>query len=434
MNKPTAIKRFIFLFVFMLIGFALTFCTFNIPFTNYTYNGFANSIKLGLDLKGGVLAVYDASPLEENSETDFDAQLNSTVARLQTILSNEGFSEAQVSIQQGSRIRVEVPDVEDPEAVFALIGEPAELEFKLTEDGDARLTGKHISSVQATYGPTSSSSDYEWGVTIKFSAEGGALFHTLTQEAVSGAGKIYIYANGEKISEPTVESAISGGSTVISGNYTQESAEEFALQIMSGTFSVKLTLSESAIVSATLGVNALQSGLIAGGIGVLFIFAFMIWRYRMMGALASFALCFYIILMIFLLQAIPLVQLSLEGIAGIILSIGMAIDANIIIFERIKEEFASGKRLAPSIRTGFKRGLPAIMDSNITTLISCLILIFFGTGSIQGFAITLFIGVALSMFSSLIITRGLSNMYYPINSTKPELYALKRGVLLDAAK
>lgn len=148
-----------------------------------------------------------------------------------------------------------------------------------------------------------------------------------------------------------------------------------------------------------------------------------------MGLLSSFALCFYVIIVLFLLMAIPLVQLTLEGIAGIILSIGMAIDANIIIFERIKEEYSAGKRLNLAIKTGFRRGLPAIIDSNITTFIACVILMIFGTGSIQGFAITLFIGVAVSMFSALVITRGLLNMYYPLNMTKAEHYALTREVI-----
>ena len=143
---------------------------------------------------------------------------------------------------------------------------------------------------------------------------------------------------------------------------------------------------------------------------------------------------FYIILYLFFLQAIPLVQLTLEGIAGIILSIGMAIDANIIIFERIKEEYATGKRLSTAIKTGFRKGMPAIIDSNITTFIASIILMIFGTGSIQGFAMTLFIGVAVSMFTALIVTRGLINMYYALNPNKAEFYSLRREVAFNDAK
>lgn len=429
MNKPTAIKRFIFLIVFMIIGFALTFGTFSIPFTNYTYNGFANSIKLGLDIKGGVLLVGEASPLEGENSGDFETQLNSTVTRLSNILAGEGYTEAQVTIQQGSKIRVEVPDIDDPEAVLNLIGTPAKIEFKLSSDYDSEavITGKHIKNVNASYQPSSeNTSEYEWGVVVDFTPEGEQLFYNLTNEALgTNDKKIYIYSNGEMISQPTVSKAIRG-STFISGSYDQEGAENFALQIMSGTFSVDLAWGETSVISATLGVDALKYGLIAGIVGLVLIFAFMCYRYRMMGLLASFALCFYVIILMFLLQAIPFVQLTLEGIAGIILSIGMAIDANIIIFERIKEEYATGKRLSSSIRVGFKKGMPAIIDSNITTIIAAIILMIFGTGSIQGFAMTLFLGVAVSMFTSLIVTRGLLNMYYPINSTKPNMYSLKR--------
>ena len=427
MNKPTAIKRFIFLAVFMVIGFVLTFCQFNIPFTNHTYNGFANSIKLGLDLKGGVLAVYEAT---DDGEADFEGRLNATVSRLQSILTSEGYSEAVVSIQQGKNIRVEVPDVDDPEAVFELIGEPASLEFRATEDGEAVLTGKHITKVYASY--QQGSTGLEYGVVVNFNAEGSQLFYDLTKQQEGST--IYIYSNDQVISAPTVNSAIAGGSTFISGSETYEDAEAFALQIMSGTFSVDLTLVENSVISATLGVDALRLGLIAGTIGIILMFVYMVLRYRMMGWIANFALCFYIILFMFFLQAIPIVQLTLEGIAGIILSIGMAIDANIIIFERIKEEYAYGKRIQPSINAGFKRALPAILDSNITTVIAAVILLLFGTGSIQGFAMTLLIGIVLSMFSSIVITKGMLNMYYPINSTDAKKYSLKREVALNGKK
>ena len=429
MNKPTSIKRFIILVVFMCLGFFLAFCSFEIPFTNYTYNGFANSIKLGLDIKGGVLLIGDAKPTEQSE--DFDKELTATVTRLTNILTSEGYTESVVTTQQGNRIRVEVPDVNDPETVLGLIGTPAKIEFKLEKDGDARITGQDTKNVYASYQKSSDASDYEWGVTVEFTNKGEEKFYRLTQEAAakssSGENKIYIFSNGTEISEPTVNKAIHG-STFISGSYDEQGAKDFALQIMSGTFSVDLNWGETSVISATLGVNALKYGLIAGVVGLVLIFMFMCWRYRMMGLLSSFALCFYVIIVLFLLMAIPLVQLTLEGIAGIILSIGMAIDANIIIFERIKEEYRAGKRLNLAINTGFKRGLPAIIDSNITTFIACIVLMIFGTGSIQGFAVTLFIGVAVSMFSALVITRGLLNMYYPLNMSKPEHYALTREV------
>lgn len=425
MNKATSIKRFIFIGIFLIIGIILAFGQFNIPGTNYTYNGFANSIKLGLDLKGGVLAVYEASSLKEGDDADFDQKLIATKQRVSDLITKE-YTEAVISIQQGNRIRVEVPDVSDPEEIFDLIGKPASLEFKKENSATAEavLTGQNIKSVQAGQ-QQNSSGQLEYGVSITFDAEGAQKFFELTTEQQGKS--IYIFKNGELFSSPTVNSAIAGGTTFISGSMDDyQAAEDFALQILSGTFSVNLTLLENTVVSATLGDNALLYGLIAGAVALVLIFAFMIWRYRMMGVMACIALCFYTILMLFFLQAIPLVQLTLAGIAGIILSIGMAIDGNIIIFERIKEEYASGKRIAPSMRAGFKRALPAILDSNITTIVVALVLALLGTGSIQGFAITLLIGVVLSMFSSIIITRGLLNLYYPLNMTDAKKYSLRR--------
>ena len=426
MNKPTAIKRFVLTIVFVAIGFVLTFCQFNIPFTNYTYNGFVNSIKLGLDLKGGVLAVYEASELE-SSEINFDDALEATRTRLYALITQD-YTEAQVSIQQGNRIRVEVPDVSDPEQIFDSIGKPAKLEFKLENsvEAEAILTGSNINNVYASY----NNQDGEWGVSVVFDAEGKQIFAETTSAHVGDS--LYIFVNNELISSPTIKEAISGGSTFISGSYTQQTAEQFATQIMSGTFSVNLTLLENSIISATLGENALKYSLIAGIVGLLLIFIFMIWRYRIMGVIASSSLCVYVLLMLFFLQAIPGVQLTLAGIAGIILSVGMAIDGNIIVFERIREEYAMGKRIEGSIKSGFRRATPSILDSNITTIIAAIILWIFGTGSIQGFAITLLIGLVLSVFNSLALSRGFFALYYPFNSTKPKIYGLSREVSANA--
>ena len=427
MNKPTAIKRFIFIGIFLVLGFVLAFAQFNIPFTHYTYNGFANSIKLGLDLKGGVLAVYEAT-LREGDEGDFEQKLLATKTRITDLVTAE-YTEAIISIQDNNRIRVEVPDVDDPEEVFALIGEPATLEIKEEEDTateihDAVITGENIVTAYASQQQTSDGT-YEYGVSIEFDAEGAQLFYELTKE--NEGEQIYIYINGELFSAPTVNEAIAGGKTFISGSMdTYEDAEAFATQILSGTFSLDLTLLENTVVSATLGVDAIKYSLIAAAIALVLIFAFLCWRYRMMGAMASIALCFYVILMLFFLQALPFVQLTLAGIAGIILSIGMAVDGNILVFERIKEEYATGKRIAPAIRGGFKKSMSAILDSNITTVVVSVILLLLGTGSIRGFAMTLLIGVLLSMFTSLVVTRSLLNMYYPINSTKASHYNLKR--------
>lgn len=413
------------MFVLLAFGMVASFVSFdfNSPFNGqpYTYNGFVNSISLGLDLKGGALAVYEASPIEGDSNADMDSRINATKARLQSLLTGKGFPEAVVS-SQGNRIRVEVPDVADPQAIFNIIGQPASLEIKDVNDINAApiLTGRHIRHVYATM------QNGEPGVVIEFTPEGSTLFFEMTSNLVGQS--TYIFINGKLESSPTVNSAIAGGSTFISGGSMNnlEEAEKFATMILSGTFSVNLKLIENAVISATLGQEALQLAIIAGAIGFLLVLLFMAFVYRGLGVVAGIALLFYFVLMLFFLQAIPLVQLTLPGIAGIILSIGMAVDGNIIMFERIKDEYRLGKRIPAAVNAGFKKSLGAIVDASLTTLIVAFVLLIFGTGAIQGLAITLIIGITLSMFTSLVVTRTLIKLYLPINSTNAKTFGLRR--------
>lgn len=415
-KKRSKIKLIILAFV-AAIGIFLTCFSFNIPFTHTTFKGFANAIPMGLDIKGGVLAVYEANVAEEY-QGEFDTRLDATILRIEDFLVNQGYSEASVSKQGSNRIRIEVPDVNDPDTIFELIGEPADLYITDTEGGEAQITGEHIKSCEASY------QNNEWGVVIKFNDEGKELFSTITSNNVGS--QIYIYIDGSLYSAPTVSEAISGGTTFINGMGSQSSAETYAMKILSGTFQVDLSVVSNSVVSATLGADALKYGLIAGAVGLVAIFVFMICVYGMLGVLADFALVFYIILFAFFLQAIPLVQLTLPGIAGIILTLGMAVDGNVIIFERIKEEYRKGKKIPASVKAGYKRALSSILDGNITTIIASIVLYILGSGSIKGFAVVLFIGTAIALFTSTVVTRGLVNLYLPINSTKPKLYKLKR--------
>ncbi len=414
-KKRSKIKLIILAFVAAL-GIFLTCFGFRIPFTTTYFKGFANAISLGLDIKGGVLAVYEAN-VEDKYQDEFNTRLDATIMRIEDFLVNEGYTEAAVSKQGSNRIRIEVPDVNDPDAIFALIGEPAELYITDTEGGEAILTGEHIKSCEAAY-------NEEWGVSLEFNDEGKELFSTLTSEHVGEA--IYIYIDGTLFSSPTVNEAISGGKTFINGMGSQEGAETYAMKILSGTFQVDLSVVSNSVVSATLGADALKYGIIAGAIGLIAIFVFMVCVYGMLGLLADFALVFYIIMLMFFLQAVPLVQLTLPGIAGIILTLGMAVDGNVVIFERIREEYSKGKKIPASVKAGYRRALSSILDGNITTIIAAIVLYILGTGSIKGFAVVLFIGTILSLFTSTVVTRGLINMYLPINSTKPKLYKLKR--------
>ena len=423
MTKKRATKSIVFIVLLLIVGILLAFCRFEIPFTNQTYNGFINSIKMGLDVSGGVTAVYDAKLADENSDVDLDTAIQSTINRLESILADRGYTEATVTTQQGNRIRVEVPDVEDPQEVFDLIGNPAKLSFKTEEDPNAesKITAADIKSIKYDF------QNNEHGVAIDFNSEGSLKFSELTEELVSSGGSVYVYIGDELYTTLSVKEHITGGSTFISGGMdTRAEAEEFALRIMSGTFSAELSLYESSIVSATLGMDAISTGLIAAIVGLLLIFIFMAVMYRTFGLMADIALMFYVILVLFFLQAIPLVQLTLPGIAGIILSLGMAVDANVIIFERIKDEYRHGKRIPASVKGGFKRSTTAILDSNITTLMVCIVLYILGTGAIKGFAITLFIGIVVSMFTAIFVTRWLINICLAFNSSKEEYYNLYR--------
>ena len=432
MSKRSSARKFALLGFLTLIGILLTIFSFPIPFTNYNFNGFAPSIKLGLDLSGGISAVYEASLPEGSNSTNLEQSVNATIKRLQTLLYDKGYSEALVTNQGSDRIRIEVPDVDDPSEIFNLIGDPAELFIRkvdTTAAADNVLTGKDIKNVYAS-AQRNSSGGYDYGVVLEFTSDASTIFYNLTSEVSSAGGSLYIYLGENKFSTLSVEAAISGGSTFISGGsiYDATSAEEFAMRIMSGTFDVNLKLLENNVISATLGADALFWSVIAGAIALVLVMAFMFWRYGELGLLANFALVIYIVLLMFFLQAIPFVQLTLPGIAGIILGLGFAVDANIIIFERMKDEYASGKKIPMAAKAGFKRALAPILDSNITTILAAIVLWILGTASVKGFAVTLLLGVVISMFTALVVTRILVKWYLPFNSTNAKKLRFKREV------
>ncbi|MBQ2864630.1 MAG: protein translocase subunit SecD [Clostridia bacterium] len=427
MKKKRAIRNFIFIGIVALLGLVLTIFSFDIPFTTYTFKGFANGIQLGLDLKGGVMAVYDCEKSSE-SEGSFDDQIEATITRL-TNLITEDYPEATIIKQGDSQIRIEVPDVDDPDKVLSLIGEPAELEFKKeqSETADAVLTGKDVKAAEYQY----NSETGEHGVSITFTTAGATKFHSLTSELAGSQSPLYIYLGGTLISSPTVKEVIAGGQTFISGSFTQATAEAFATKILSGTYSVNLSLSEKNVITATLGENALLYSVIAGVIGLALIFVFMFVIYKNLGLIANLSLIFYTIISMFLLAVLPFIQLTLPGVAGIILGLGMAVDGNIVIFERIKDETKAGKKIPAAVKSGFKRASIAVLDSNITTIIAALVLAWLGTGAIRGFAYTLLVSIVVSMFTTLVVSRGLINMALNINSTNYKGYGLVKGTPLN---
>lgn len=430
--KKNSIINFVAMIVITILGIVLSVCSFDIPFTSYTYNGFANSISLGLDLAGGISVVYDCSIAKDSNTSDLDKAIDATVTRLESVITKE-YSEATITRQGNTKIRIEVPSVTNSDEIFDMIGEPTPLYMTLTqsESAEARIKGSDISNVQASV-QKGDSGDYVYGVSVTFTKEGAKKFEDLTGEAADGDQKIYIYLGEIDDSadmQLTCEQKITGGSTFISGSFdTMQDAEDYALKIMSGTFNVELELLESSVVSATLGGQALKLAIIGGFVGMFLIMLILWLRYGDFGFLASFALVMYTILMLFFLQAISFVQLTLPGLAGIILSIGMAVDGTVIIFERVREEYRSGKKIPLSVKIGFKRAFWPIFDSNITTIITALVLYILGTASIQGFAITLLIGIVLSMFMNLVILRFLVKWYLPFNSVKAKKLHLPKQI------
>lgn len=370
-------------------------------------------ISQGLDLRGGVSAVYEA---QDEGQSDFASLLSGTMAVLRNRLTNQGFTEATVTQQGTNRIRIEIPDVDDPNEILNIIGQPAHLEFK-TADGETIMDGSAVVSAEMGY------LDGQPVVQFTLNDEGAAAFATATAENVGST--ISIELDGEVISAPKVNQAITGGQGYIEGNFTAESAQQLAMLIQSGALPLDIEQIEVRTISATLGEDALSTSMTAAVIGVLLVIVFMLVIYRLPGVMASLALLIYILIDLFLLAVIPGVQLTLPGIAGIVLSIGMAVDANVIIFERMKEEMRAGKTVRASVESGFKRAFSAILDSNITTIIAGLVLMIFGAGTIKGFAITLTIGVVCSMFTAVVVTRFLLRQMVGLNFTNHRLYGVR---------
>jgi len=419
MNKRKAIIKFCVICFITAIGVAAIYPykDFRVPFTNHQFLGFAGAIenKMGIDLKGGVLAIFDCQPQKEG-DTITPEQIKAAETRLLNALSNAGLVEATVQRQGNDKIRVEVPGLNETDEIFRAIGDPAQLDFR-DEQGRVCVEAQDISKVTVYQNPQT----YEWGVLLTFTNSGGKAFRAMIEAAEQYT---FIYKNGKEFSQVRVEdrSAGSNNTTVITlgkradgSAQTRKDAEEFKLQIESGLYEVKLVTSEMSIIPQTLGAGALLGGIIALAIGILFIFIFMYIRYGDLGLLSNLALIIFMVLFLGALALVNTVQLTLPGIAGIVLALAMAVDANIIIFERIRDEYRAGKRIAVATESGFNKSFWTIFDANITTIIGAAVLYFLGTGPIQGFAITLLLGVIISMFCSLLVTRSFAKLYLYIN-------------------
>ena len=398
MKEKVNTKKTITLVIFIAI---LAFCGYTL------FHGLSVGIydigNYGLDLTGGVNVVLQAEATDDSGITS--EKMDSTVAAIKKRVDSMGVSEAQVSKQGEDRIRVSIPSVQDQQQALDMIGKTAQLEF-VGPDGEVILTGKDVVDSKAVQQKSSSGLE-EAVVTLKFNDEGTQLFADATQKYLNQ--QISIKLDDEVISSPKVNVAITNGEAVIEGMADMEEAGNLAELIRGGALPVKLSPIEVTTIGPTLGQDSLNQSLIAGAIGIAAVLLFMLVMYRGLGFIADLALIIYIMLDL-ILMVFANVTLTLPGIAGIILSVGMAVDANVIIFERIKDESRSGKSINAAIDAGFKRAMGTIIDSNVTTLIAGFVLFFMGSGSVQGFAVTLILGIIVSLLTAVIITKHLTKL------------------------
>lgn len=417
-------------------------------------SGAAGSIKLGLDLAGGVSITYQVVGDENPSEED----MADTIYKLQQRV--DGYStEAQVYQEGNDRINIEIPGVTDANAILEELGKPGSLYFiaqtdsegnnnyemgygidsegnvipqyqltksieELQADGSIVLTGTEVEGARAR-SQEDSMGNRENVVDLAFNEAGKQAFAEATTKAYENGESIAIYYDGELVSVPNVLSAITDGNAVITGQSTAEEAQQLASTIRIGGLKLELEELRSNVVGAQLGSAAIASSLKAAAVGFALVVIFMIAVYYVAGFAASLALCLYTELLVILMYAFE-VTLTLPGIAGIILTVGMAVDANVIIFARIREELAAGKNVENAIKIGFNKALSAILDGNITTLIAGLVLYFMGSGTIKGFSVTLMLGIILSMFTALIVTKFLVNIFYALGIQSEKAYGVAK--------
>ncbi len=373
-------------------------------------------IKLGLDLAGGVSITYGVA----DGQTATSEDLSDTIYQLEQRVSAYS-TESEVYQVGDDRITVEIPGVTDANEILEELGAPGSLEFR-TEDGEVYMTGDHVVDAQAGTTTNATTGSTQYCVELTLDNEGAEIFADYTDEYLGQA--LPIYYNDECITYPTVQSVITNGVAEITGMSSYSDAEILATQIRSGALKLELEELQSEVVGAKLGSQALRSSIIAAVIGILIIIVILIALYRIPGLAASIALLLYAGILLSILHLYH-ITLTLPGIAGIILSIGMAVDANVIIFARIKEEIGAGKLVDQAIQSGFKKAFSAILDGNITTLIAAVVLWLRGSGSVRGFAITLAIGIIVSMFSALGLTRWLLRALYGIHFKDKKFYGEK---------
>ncbi len=382
-------------------------------------SGSMNDITLGLDLRGGVSITYQT--VEDVTSQELEDARNKLAQRAQ-----DQSTEANVYTEGSNRITVEIPGATDANQILEELGKPGTLIFctdSSDPEGTTVITGSDVVDAQPRVTAKQTTNAREYVVELTLSADGRKKFSDATEKLVTNHDPIYIVYDGSVISAPTVRSHIDSETCEITGMDSYDSASTLASNIRIGALPVELEEIRSEVVGARLGQNAVRTSLLAGIIGLIIIFIFMIAYYRLPGAVASFALLMYTVLVIVLISTFKEeITLTLPGIAGIILGIGMAVDANCIIFARIREEIGQGKSVRAAIEAGFAKAFSAILDGNVTTLIAAAVLFFLGSGTVKGFAETLALGIVVSMFTALVVVRSLMRAIVALGAENEKLY------------
>ncbi|MCH4199331.1 MAG: protein translocase subunit SecD [Clostridium tyrobutyricum] len=398
-KSSTRVRSTIILLVCLaIIGFLAYSGVYGIKFAGYQVKPFTQVINRGLDLQGGI------SVLEEIQSKNVDQKtVNRTVDLLAMRVNKLGVSETVVTKEGNNRIRIEIPGKFDAKEVVDGVAKTGQLKF-VGPDNSTILTGRDVKDASAYL---DTNNDQQPTISLELNSSGTKKFADATQKFMGQ--KIAIYLDDQKLTDPTVNAHITDGKAIISGSQTLEEAQKQANLIKSGALPVSIKPVQVTTIGASLGANALPLSILAGKIGIGLVMIFMVLYYRLPGLIADIALTLYIYIVLAAFANVN-VTLTLSGIAAFLLTVGMAVDANILIFERTKEELKSGRPIKAAINIGFKRAMSSIFDSNITSIISGIVLYSVGTGAVKGFALTLIIGVVLSMFTAITVTRTLMKL------------------------
>ncbi|WIV10757.1 protein translocase subunit SecD [Proteiniborus sp. MB09-C3] len=407
----------VFILIIALIGAVAYSAVYGIDSGKIKIPTAREKIGLGLDLAGGVYVLLEAQTDETGPE--LDKKIDQAIAIIRQRVDGLGVSEPNIVKEGSKRIRIELAGLKDTQQAFDMIGKTAQLQF-VDPEGNIVVTGKNVKNSEVAFQKGSTGVE-EPVVSLEFDKEGAKSFAEATSRLSAKADAkdkvIFIVLDDKVISNPVVRTTINDGKAYIEGGFDVQSASELATLIRAGALPVELKEVQTRVIGPTLGLESLDRSIYAGAIGLAIIFLFMLIMYRIPGLIADIALTVYVLLVLGIMIALG-VKLTLPGIAGLILSIGMAVDANVVIYERIKEELRAGKTLRASIDSGFKRALSSVLDANITTLIAGLVLYYFGSGPIKGFGVTLIIGIVASMITAVFITKSLLKLFVGTNLAK----------------